>query len=74
MSPSISSGKVLTGSPKAFASSPLALARFRMMLRVAVAALEASKPALASVPSRAVVSFTENPKVLATGPTMDIAV
>jgi len=72
--PSISSGNVLTGLPKATASLPLESARFNRIFLVAVAADEASKPALASVPSNATVSRSENPKVFATGPTVAIAV
>ena len=41
-----------------------------MIFLVAVAALLASKPASASLPSRAVVSSIEKPKALATGPTV----
>ena len=72
--PSISSGNVLTGLPKATASLPLESARLSSMFLVAVAAEDASKPALANVPSRATVSLSEKPKVFATGPTVAIAV
>ena len=65
------SSAFLTGLPRAFARSPLASQRFRIILRVAVAALEASKPALASWPRSAVVSSIENPKEFATGPTVE---
>ena len=74
LSPDISSGNVLTGLPKATASLPLESARLSRMFLVAVAAEEASNPALASVPSRATVSLSEKPNVFATGPTVAIAV
>ena len=72
--PSINSGKVLTDFPNATANLPLESARFNRIFLVAVAADEASKPALAKVPSKATVSLRENPNVFATGPTVAIAV
>ncbi len=72
--PAISSGNVLTGFPRATASFPLESARFSRIFLVAVAAEEASKPAFASVPSSATVSLKEKQNVLATGPTVAIAV
>ena len=66
------SSKVLTEPPNDFANFPLESANFKMMLRVAVAALDASKPALANEPNNAVVSLTVRPKALATGNTVPI--
>ena len=51
--PATKSSRFLTGCPMLFARSPLASARFNKILRVAVAAELASKPALASCPSNA---------------------
>ena len=72
-SPASSSGSVSADPPRDLASLPFASARLSRMLRVAVPALDASNPALESDPSRATVSSMLKPKVLATGPTMDIA-
>ena len=68
------SSRLLTGPPKAIASLPLLSARLRNILRVAVAAIEASKPLFDKAPKRAVVSSIVKPKELATGPAMAIAV
>ena len=72
INPSIISSNVLAGPPIAFANLPLASANFKIILRVAVAALDASKPALASDPKRAVVSLTVSPNAFATGKTVPI--
>ena len=72
-SPLISVSRFVTGSPNAFARFPLASARLRMIFLVAVAALEASKPALANCPSNANTSSISKPKALATGATVDNA-
>ena len=64
----------LTGRPSACASLPFALARLRKILREAVAADEASKPASLSLPSRVVTSSMEKPNCLATGATIGMAV
>ncbi len=73
LSPFTRSSRLLTGPPRASASLPLLSARLSKILRVAVAADEASKPLFAKAPKRAVVSSIVNPKELATGPTVDIA-
>ena len=72
-SPPINVSRSVTGSPNAFARSPLASARLRMIFLVAVAALEASKPALANCPSNASTSSNWKPKAFATGATVDNA-
>ena len=61
------SSRLLIGLPSACASFPDSSARLRRMLRVAVAALDASNPLFASVPNRATVSSIEKPNALATG-------
>ena len=66
--------RLSTGPPSARASLPLLSARFSKILRVAVAADEASKPLFDKAPKRAVVSSIVKPKELATGPTMAMAV
>ena len=70
INPSIISSNVLTGPPNDCANLPFASAIFKMILRVAVAALDASKPALANAPNNAVVSLTVKPNALATGNTV----
>ena len=72
--PSTNSGNVLTGLPNVFASFPLLSARFRKILRVAVAAIEASKPASDNLPNKAKVSSILKLKAFATGPTIGNAV
>nr|UWD62550.1 MAG: hypothetical protein [Bacteriophage sp.] len=74
LSPFTRSSRLSTGPPRASASLPLLSARLSKILRVAVAADEASKPLFAKAPKRAVVSSIVNPKEFATGPTIDIAV
>ena len=73
-SPFTRSGNVLTGSPNVFASLPLLSARLSRMLRVAVAAIDASNPASESFPNNANVSSMVKLNDLATGPTIGIAV
>jgi len=72
--PSTNSGNVLTGPPRACANLPLPSAKFSNIFRVAVADMEASNPASASLPNKANVSSIVKLKALATGPTMGIAV
>ena len=64
----------MTGPPNAFDKSPELSAKFNKILRVAVAADEASNPALLSCESKAAVSSREKPKDCATGATIAIAV
>ena len=72
INPFIMSSNVLAEPPNDLANFPLAFAKFKRILRVAVAALEASKPAFANAPNNAVVSFTVRPYALATGNTVPI--
>jgi len=72
--PATNSGSVLTGPPNDLASTPFVSAKFRRILRVAVADIEASKPASDNLPSKAKVSSIEKLKALATGPTIGSAV
>ena len=71
--PAIRSSRLLTGCPSACASFPFVSARFSNMFLVAVAALDASNPALANCPSNASTSSILKPKALATGDTVLIA-
>ena len=70
---SINSSPDLTGPPIALAKVPFASAKLRSIFLAAVAAEEASKPALLKTPRRPVVSSKVRPNALATGPTLDIA-
>ena len=71
--PATSSGNVFTGPPNAVASFPPLSARLSKILRVAVAADDASKPESASFPSNASVSSISKLKAFATGPTVGSA-
>ena len=68
--PDIRSGKVFTEPPSDLASFPLLSARFSNILRVAVAADDASNPESDNFPSNASVSSIVKLKALATGPTV----
>ena len=70
INPSMIWSNVFAGPPRDFANLPLESANFNMMLRVAVAALDASKPAFANAPNNAVVSFNVRPNAFATGNTV----
>ena len=72
--PTTNSGNVFTGSPSALANLPLPSAKFNKILRVAVADIEASKPASASFPNNAKVSSIWKLNAFATGPTIGKAV
>ena len=72
--PSMISSNVFAGPPIAFANFPFASAKYKMMLRAAVAALDASNPAFANAPNNAVVSLTDKPNAFATGKTVPMDV
>ena len=72
--PSTSSGKFFTGLQRARANLPDPSARLSRIFRVAVAAIEASKPASANFPNNARVSSIVKLNDLATGPTIGKAV